>query len=335
MEYKYKTLLELEKKRQFLNNSSSTNSLLSFVFIILFLVLIVIFYGQYFINLTYKDKIFLFILIILAIKLLFSTSKELRRDKSKDFNKEFKNYFLKPYLENKGFVYKPYYGVETVDLIRSRLFREFDYENGDDTVSGEIKSIKNGNGVKFYFGDIVLKNLKQEKDSYSFLAETLIPAYRSRKRTDIIFKGIFFKADFNKFIDSSTFIMSFGAPKGNLKEIKVDNVLFNEKFKVFSDDIQNAFYILTPAFMERVLELYNHFKTDINISFLKGTIYIAIETGINSFEPDITKSLITQNPAKNIIKDIEKILKIVEILRINSENNNSAWVRNGAKKGSF
>ena len=324
MEYKYKTLLELEKKRQFLNNSSSTNSLLSFVFIILFLVLIVIFYGQYFINLTYKDKIFLFILIILAIKLLFSTSKELRRDKSKDFNKEFKNYFLKPYLENKGFVYKPYYGVETVDLIRSRLFREFDYENGDDTVSGEIKSIKNGNGVKFYFGDIVLKNLKQEKDSYSFLAETLIPAYRSRKRTDIIFKGIFFKADFNKFIDSSTFIMSFGAPKGNLKEIKVDNVLFNEKFKVFSDDIQNAFYILTPAFMERVLELYNHFKTDINISFLKGTIYIAIETGINSFEPDITKSLITQNPAKNIIKDIEKILKIVEILRINSENNNSA-----------
>ncbi|WP_297573281.1 DUF3137 domain-containing protein [uncultured Campylobacter sp.] len=324
MEYKYKTLLELEKKRQFLNNSSFINSFLSFVFIILFLVLILIFYRQYFINSNYKDKIFLFILIILSIKLLFSTSKELRADKSKDFNKEFKNYFLKPYLENKGFVYKPYYGVETVDLIRSRLFREFDYENGDDTVSGEIKSIKNGNGVKFYFGDIVLKNLKQEKDSYSFLAETLIPAYRSRKRTDIIFKGIFFKADFNKFIDSSTFIMSFGAPKGNLKEIKVDNVLFNEKFKVFSDDIQNAFYILTPAFMERVLELYNHFKTDINISFLKGTIYIAIETGINSFEPDITKSLITQNPAKNIIKDIEKILKIVEILRINSENNNSA-----------
>ncbi len=158
MEYKYKTLLELEKKRQFLNNSSFTNSLLSSVFIILFLVLIVIFYGQYF---NYKDKIFLFILIILAIKLLFSTSKELRTNKSKDFNKEFKNYFLKPYLENKGFIYKPYYGVEKIDLIRSRLFREFDYENGDDTISGEI------NGVKFYFGDIVLKNLKQEKDSYS------------------------------------------------------------------------------------------------------------------------------------------------------------------------
>ncbi|GKH59676.1 DUF3137 domain-containing protein [Campylobacter ureolyticus] len=314
MEYKYKTLLELEKKRQFLNNSSFTNSLLSSVFIILFLVLIVIFYGQYF---NYKDKIFLFILIILAIKLLFSTSKELRTNKSKDFNKEFKNYFLKPYLENKGFIYKPYYGVEKIDLIRSRLFREFDYENGDDTISGEI------NGVKFYFGDIVLKNLKQEKDSYSFLVETLIPAYHSRKRTDIVFKGIFFKADFNKFIDSSTFIMSFGTPKGNLKKIKVDNALFNEKFRVFSDDIQNAFYILTPAFMERVLELYNHFKTDISISFLKGIIYIAIETGINSFEPDITKSLITQNPAKNIIKDIEKILKIVEILRINSENHNS------------
>ena len=98
MEYKYKTLLELEKKRQFLNNSSFINSLLSFIFIILFLVLIVIFYGQYF---NYKDKIFLFILIILAVKLLFSTSKELRTNKSKDFNKEFKNYFLKPYLEKK------------------------------------------------------------------------------------------------------------------------------------------------------------------------------------------------------------------------------------------
>lgn len=101
MEYKYKTLLELEKKRQFLNNSSFINSFLSFIFIILFLVLILIFYRQYFINSNYKDKIFLFILIILSIKLLFSTSKELRANKSKDFNKEFKNYFLKPYLEKK------------------------------------------------------------------------------------------------------------------------------------------------------------------------------------------------------------------------------------------
>lgn len=322
MKNKREILLNLEKVRKKLNNSSFTNFLLSLFFIFIFLILFFGYNQNFWINLTHKDKIFLFVLVVLAIFFLFSTSKDLKTNKCKEFNEAFKNYFIKPYLEKKGFIYKPYFDIQTLDLIRSRLFREFNYQNGDDTVSGEIKSMKNDSGVKFYFADIILKNTKKD-DGAQNLVGAFIPAYRKRKSTDIIFKGIFFKASFNKFIDSSTFIMSFGTPKGNLKKIKVDNALFNEKFKVFSDDIQNAFYILTPAFMERVLDLNKHFKTGINISILKGIIYIAIETGVNSFEPDITKSLITQNPVKNIIKDIDKILKIVEILRINNENHNS------------
>lgn len=319
MKDRHKILLKLEKQRKNLNKYSFINSFLLFIFIILFLIFLDNL--KIFLNLSFENKILVIPLIFLSVFFMLSTSKQLKANRCEEFNKEFKNYFIKPYLEEKGFVYKPYYGVETVDLIRSRLFSSFNYQNGDDTISGEIKNIENGNGVKFYFGDIVLKNI--EENEYSLLGYIQTPENRKKNSQDIIFQGIFFKADFNKFIDSNTFIMSFGAPKGNLKKIKVDNALFNEKFRIFSDDLQNAFYILTPAFMERVLELYNHFKTDINISFLKGTVYIAIETGINSFEPDITKSLIAQNPAKNIIKDIEKILKIVEILRINSENHNS------------
>ena len=101
--------------------------------------------------------------------------------------------------------------------------------------------------------------------------------------------------------------------------ILMDNALFNDKFKVFSDNPINTMYILTPLFLEKIANLTKNFGDDIKINFKNSKIYIHIEGKYDHFEPDIYKSAITNNPAKNILDEINALLDIVEILVLNSK----------------
>lgn len=129
----------------------------------------------------------------------------------------------------------------------------------------------------------------------------------------------FFRADFNKTITSKTFIMSNRKPKSNikLKKVLTDNYEFNKNFKIYTDDIINAMYILSPALMESIIKIKNRFKVPLNLSFLETKIYITIDTDKDNFEPNLDENLITKNPAKKILNDLNAILQIVEILSLN------------------
>ena len=85
--------------------------------------------------------------------------------------------------------------------------------------------------------------------------------------------GIFFYAEFNKKVKSTTFITT---KKYKLQDygyvsdkITMDDTKFNELFDVYSNDRQNAMYILSPAFMWRLIKLKQDFDYPIIISFLK------------------------------------------------------------------
>ena len=68
--------------------------------------------------------------------------------------------------------------------------------------------------------------------------------------------------------------------------------------------------------MERVLNLQKIFNCEINISFIKTKIYIAINKGFDSFEADINKPIVKQSPAKVILDDLNALLDIVKVLAL-------------------
>ncbi|MCR8685610.1 DUF3137 domain-containing protein, partial [Campylobacter ureolyticus] len=210
----------------------------------------------------------------------------------KKYKISFKTIYIKNFIEKQGFKYLGHKTPNKFDRIllqSSGFFNSSQINYLDDVIEGEKF------GTKFKFFEIFINS------------------------SDSNFGGVFFVADFSKEINSQTTIISKKIINFKSYNILMDNALFNDKFKVFSDNPINAMYILTPLFLEKIANLTKIFGDSIKINFKNSKIYIHIEGKYNHFEPDIYKSAITNNPAKNILDEINALLDIVEILVLNSK----------------
>jgi hypothetical protein len=159
---------------------------------------------------------------------------------------------------------------------------------------------------------------------------------KGQKRTHwhTIFKGIFLRADFNKKIQSATFVFPDFASNvvgeilgeklnsifgdGNHGEIiKLENPIFEKNFRVYSHDAQEARYILTPKFMEDLVTLKNKFNVTPSISFIEGVINIALFDLRDHFEPKLWTP-IKPSELFEFIKLTSKIIEIVDDLDLNT-----------------
>ena len=210
----------------------------------------------------------------------------------KKYKISFKTIYVKNFIEKQGFKYlggKKPNKFDRVLLQSSGFFNSSQINYLDDVIEGEKF------GTKFKFFEIFINS------------------------SDSNFGGVFFVADFSKEINSQTTIISKKIINFKSYNILMDNALFNDKFKVFSDNPINTMYILTPLFLEKIANLTKNFGDDIKINFKNSKIYIHIEGKYDHFEPDIYKSAITNNPAKNILDEINALLDIVEVLVLNSK----------------
>ena len=65
-------------------------------------------------------------------------------------------------------------------------------------------------------------------------------------------------------------------------------------------------------------------KCPISLSFLYDRIFIKIDKGYDSFEPDLNKSIVSANIAKRIKTELDAMFNIVKILKLN----NKIWLLN-------
>ncbi|WP_269493205.1 DUF3137 domain-containing protein [Campylobacter ureolyticus] len=211
----------------------------------------------------------------------------------KKYKISFKTIYIKNFIEKQGFKYLGHKTPNKFDRIllqSSGFFNLSQISYLDDTIEGKKFD------TKFKFFEI-------------FMCEDV----------NFNFGGVFFVVDFSKKINSQTTIISKKIINFKSHNILMDNALFNDKFKVFSDNPINTMYILTPLFLEKIANLTKIFGDSIKINFKNSKIYIHIEGKYDHFEPDIYKSAITNNPAKNILDEINALLDIVEVLILNSK----------------
>lgn len=239
--------------------------------------------------------IFLFYFFICYVLNCFTSSstKEVRFCREiEEYKITFKTIYIKNFIEKQGFKYLGHKTPNKFDRIllqSSGFFNSSQINYLDDVIEGEKF------GTKFKFFEIFINS------------------------SDSNFGGVFFVADFSKEINSQTTIISKKIINFKSYNILMDNALFNDKFKVFSDNPINAMYILTPLFLEKIANLTKNFGDNIKINFKNSKIYIHIDGKYDHFEPDIYKSAITNNPAKNILDEINALLDIVEVLVLNSK----------------
>ena len=213
----------------------------------------------------------------------------------KNYYQEFKENIITQIIkllggENLEYNHKNF--ISTTDFGASNLFNFFNNYSGDDLIIGEI------NNLKFKCSELHVSYTTGSGKS---------------KRTRQIFNGLFFVIDIPQNIDKDK---CFGTNSDFGDEILLDNIEFNELFKVFGNDSTEVFYILSSKVLEKMVNFVNKTGHNFQFSFKGNKLYIAIEAGFlkRFFEPPIFTSLWDYKIYDEIVMDFKLIFELLNQL---------------------
>lgn len=165
-------------------------------------------------------------------------------------------------------------------------------------LTSEIIPYKNLSIIPSY-DEITLEdqiNGKAEDIDFNLLEAKLVKVSRDskgRKSRSTVFQGFLVEFDFHKNFQGETIITKDHTVIGNFltgwakkgDRVKLEDPEFENFFEVHSSDQVEARYLLTPLFMERVLQ-FNQLSSvkQLQMAFKDGRIYMAIKRKENSFE---------------------------------------------------
>ena len=181
--------------------------------------------------------------------------------------------------------------------------------NSNDYISGIYKNIK------FEQSDIHMERKHEEKDE------------DGNKKTvwETIFRGRLMAFDFNKKFKANIRVSSrhFGANSlpWNKKffNVKMEDIEFNKHFTVYAESEHDAFYILTPQFMEKLQDITKKLNCNIMFCFVDNRLHIAIDNNEDSFEYNVFKPINEQEIEESIVKDIKLITRFVDELNLDND----------------
>lgn len=139
-----------------------------------------------------------------------------------------------------------------------------------------------------------------------------------------VFEGIIIQLEINKDFKGKTVVLKdcglFNIFKKirRTERVKLEDVVFEKHFEVFSDNQIEARYLLTTAFMERMLKAKKvfHGKT-IQFSFFDNKLLIAIETNQNMFEVSSLFSRTTNRKMINqAFEQFTSVMALVDTLKL-------------------
>jgi len=197
-------------------------------------------------------------------------------------------------------------------FMSSQIFKtEPNRYEGDDYVTGTVGS------TKIEFSEL---DAKYESGS------------GKNRNVKIIFKGLFFIADFNKHFICQTVVLPDSAQKilGRLGQklqsfnfnrdqlVKLEDPEFEKNFVVYSNSQIDARYILSTSLMKRIVDFKKKNNKNIHLSFVGSKVYVAISYIKNLFEPRVFQTLLSFEPIQQYFEDLSLAVGIVEDLNLNT-----------------
>ena len=166
----------------------------------------------------------------------------------------------------------------------------------EDLISGEAYN------AKFEFYEAHLERLELNKD-------------RERYRT--IFRGQLLALEFDqKFLGRTVVLRDSGwfnsKKKGDMKRVGLVDPVFEKIFEAYGTDQVEARYLLTPTFMQRLVDLEHSVDGhNIRFGFTGGYLLIAVETA-DRYEPgSMFSSLLETERTQKILDDIGAIYDVI------------------------
>jgi hypothetical protein len=236
---------------------------------------------------------------------------------SRKYRQDFKNKIIHKITAfvDENLVYSPEGFVPQEEFSNSGIFQKYcNRYNGEDHFQGKL-----GKTV-IEFSEVVSKHVTSSGSGSN-----------RKEHQHLIFKGIFFVADFNKDFNGHTIVLpdtaermlgKFGqslqtmSSRGEL--VKLEDPEFEKEFCVYSDDQVEARYILSPSLMKRIVDFKRKWNTRVYLSFRHSKVYIAIKTNKNLFETRLFKSIVDYSFMEENMRYIILLTEIVEDLNLNT-----------------
>nr|WP_315065130.1 DUF3137 domain-containing protein [uncultured Campylobacter sp.] len=226
-----------------------------------------------------------------------ATTSLLTASKRREFRANFKRQIIENIVKKHGLSYDKDRGLGLDDF-----FTIYDCTvhqwSSEDLVEGDI------DGVSVKFSDFYAAKKVKKKNS---------------TETVVLFRGVLFKADFNKTLSSITQISHVNSRNLAIygKKANMDDVRFKEIFDVYTTDQIGARYALSPALMEKFTQLCLRLDAPVNAVLKDSQIFIAVETWRDDFEPQLGKSLTDEATITAYESELESFTQIVKELNLN------------------
>ena len=225
------------------------------------------------------------------------TTMLITASKRREFRTNFKRQIIEKIVKKHGLSYDKDRGLGLDEFFTIYDCR-VDEWSSEDLISGEIE------GVRVKFSDFYAAKMVKKKNN---------------TETVVLFRGVLFKADFNK--KSSCVTQIAHANSRNLaiygQKANMDDVRFEGIFDVYTTDQIGARYALSPALMEKFTQLCLRLDAPVNAVLKDSQIFIAVETWRDDFEPQLGKSLTEEATLIAYESEIESFTQIVKELNLN------------------
>ena len=193
------------------------------------------------------------------------------------------------------------------DYIRStELVRMGNRYSSNDLISASYK------GNPFQMSDLLIQEESTDSDGNS--------------QTTTLFSGQWFIFEFKKNFtgylqlrDREDRLFRNGKPYGifsereTSKEIKFENKEFNQMFTSYASNEQEAFYLITPHFMEKILLLKAQLEGELLIGFIDNQLHIALNSNKDLFEPSLWKE-VDSSYQEEVLNDLKIVTSIIDEL---------------------
>ncbi len=196
--------------------------------------------------------------------------------------------------------------IDDAVLRQSDLFGTYNRNIGDDSFSGIY------DGVRISIAEEKLLQVKRD--------------FRNFEIKKSIFGGVCILFEMNKNFKGRTVVLKDRGMLGNalnkvsgLQNVKLEDSKFEKYFEVYADDQIEARYLLTTAFMERMLKLRDLYGgKSIQFCFNRNTLLLAIPTRQNMFEANsFFRSNVDKQKIDLVFEQFYTVFSIVNLLKLN------------------
>jgi hypothetical protein len=257
---------------------------------------------------------FMIIILLLISLILYFIFYGFKR-KRPDFKTQYKDTVIRKIIQfaDPGLVYSSHQFIPNTKFSASGIFlQQVDVYAGEDLVQGTIGK------TDIEFCELHTKDRRTDS--------------KGRTHYVTIFKGIFFIADFHKHFSGRVYVLSdfgerfmgfFGKMFQNMNIarpdiVRLENPEFEKYFAVYATDPVEARYILSPAFMERILAMRKKWNGNIQMSFINAKMYLALPLQKNIFEPSLRRTVKRFDDVLAYYEQIKMCVDIVEEMNLNT-----------------